>query len=432
MKIVLNPIKPGLCSDTTDFHVLVRLQSEPQADCPRTPLNLALVLDRSGSMHGVKLKEAKLCAIDLVSRMAPDDQVAVIQYDDQIETIIPLGLVDEVRPNLSARVQAITANGTTDLHGGWLRGGETLAPFAGQESACHVILLSDGIANRGLTSTSQITAQVDALANAGVTTTTVGLGADFNEELMTAMAQAGQGRAHYGERAIDLAETFDSEIGLLTQLQWRSVQLAIDSKPSRLRVLNDYSENNGVWQMPSIAMGSECWALIRIPMCDAIQLQNETGTVISIRVSAIDTAGDRHTFKGYLETLPLISKDDFNEQPAHELVQRRLDEINAAQLQLQIRDAALRGDWRTVERILDELETLGRREPWIAASIAFIRQLMNERDEQRMSKEMMYKSRKMSQRLASTDELTYSESEQLDEAAFLRRKMAEGRRTDRL
>jgi hypothetical protein len=84
-----------------------------------------------------------------------------------------------------------------------------------------------------------------------------------------------------------------------------------------------------------------------------------------------------------------------------------------------------------VEQMLAQLEALGRQEPWIAASIAFTRQLMRERDEQRMSKEMLYKSRKMQSRLSSTDEVMFSLAADHEAPAFLRRKSTEGRRTER-
>jgi hypothetical protein len=115
---------------------------------------------------------------------------------------------------------------------------------------------------------------------------------------------------------------------------------------------------------------------------------------------------------------------------AHELVERRINELTAATLQLQIREAALAGDWLHVEQLLNRLETIGRNEPWIAASIAFTRQLMSERDERRMSKEMLYKSRKMNNRLSSTNEVMFSMQSDIEEQAFLRRKSNEGRRSE--
>lgn len=430
MKIVINPIRPALSDLDQDFHVLVRLQSEPQAGFKRTPLNLALVIDRSGSMQGSKLREAKRCVVDLIQRMHSEDQVGLVQYDDQIDTILPLTPVDQVSGIIDVLVQGITANGGTDLHAGWLRGGEMLAPKAGNQSTCHTILLSDGQANRGLTNNARICEQVSALAGAGVTTTTVGLGADFNEELMTAIAQAGQGSAHYGERAIDLAETFEAEIGLLSQLQWRNVEMSISGESTNIEILNTYQRAAEGWRMPSVALGSECWALFRMPMREAIRSQAESGSALKVIVRAVDANGQQLNFEGQLQSLPVVEPDVYLAELGHELVERRINELNAAMLQMEIRDAALRGDWLQVEQLLNRLETIGRHEPWVAASIAFTRQLMSERDERRMSKEMLYKSRKMNSRLSSTDEMMFSMRDDIEQPAFLRRKSTEGRRSE--
>ena len=97
---------------------------------------------------------------------------------------------------------------------------------------------------------------------------------------------------------------------------------------------------------------------------------------------------------------------------------------------MEIRNAALRGDWLQVEQLVNRLETIGRNEPWVAASIAFTRQLMKARDEGRMSKEMLYKSRKMNRRLSSTDEMMFSMEGDFELPAFLRRKSTEGRRSE--
>jgi hypothetical protein len=247
---------------------------------------------------------------------------------------------------------------------------------------------------------------------------------------MTAIAQAGQGSAHYGERAIDLAETFDAEIGLLSQLQWRNVEMSISGGSGHIEMLNTYDPAGAGWRMPSVAMGSECWALLRMPMREAIRLQEEQGTALKVEVQAVDGSGAQFSFEGQLQTLPIVAHAAYESELAHELVERRINELTAAKLQLQIRDAALRGDWLEVEQLLNRLETIGRHEPWVAASIAFTRQLMSERDERRMSKEMLYKSRKMNNRLSSTDEMMFSMQNDVELPAFLRRKSTEGRRTE--
>lgn len=182
--------------------------------------------------------------------------------------------------------------------------------------------------------------------------------------------------------------------------------------------------------MPSVAMGSECLALLRMPMREALRAQREHATVLSIQVQATDSSGVRQVFSGKLPPLPHLQQADFEGLPIHELVQRRITELSAAQLQLQIRAAALHGDWARAELLLAQLESLGQHEPWVAASIAFTRQLMHQRDEQRMSKEMMYKSRKMQSRHSSTDEARFSLKDDAQAPAHLRRKPTEGRRTE--
>ena len=284
--------------------------------------------------------------------------------------------------------------------------------------------------NHGIQTINRICGQVSALAEAGVTTTTLGLGEDFNEELMTAMAQAGLGRAHYGERAIDLAETFDAEIGLLSQLQWRNVAMSILNGVDQIKLLNTYERAGDGWRMPSIAMGSECWALIRMPMRVAILLQGMHGTALSVKVQSVDASSQPFTFEGQLPQLPVVTPAQYEAQLNHELVERRMNEIAASQIQLQIREAALQGDWLQVEQLFALLEKLGRNEPWVAASIAFTRQLIRDRDERRMSKEMLYKSRKMAQRLSSSDEVMFSHQNDIELPAFLRRKSTEGRKTE--
>ncbi|MGB4560044.1 MAG: VWA domain-containing protein [Burkholderiaceae bacterium] len=430
MKIVLTPIKNGLCSRADELYVLLRAQSEPEEGLERTPLNLSLVLDKSGSMRGEKIEAAKQCAIDLIGKLYPTDQFSVVEYDEEIRVVQEMGAVGTNEREAVRRIQLIGTNGMTDLHGGWLKGSELLAPNSGKKSVCHVILLSDGQANKGIVGKTQICGHVQDMAAAGITTTTVGLGTDFNEELMTAMAKAGGGRSHYGERAVDLAETFESEMGLLTQLQWRFVQLYAQQSPTKVEMLNNYNLVDGAWRLPSIALGSECWALLKIKMRDAISLQESTGSAVQIKLVATDSSGVVHNLEAKLDPLPVLGLHDYEQLPIDELVVRRCNELRAAEIQLRIRTAALRRDWDQVEKIVQELEEIGKVEPWVESSLEFIRALMRERDSTRMSKEMLYKSSAMSSRLASIDEAQFSVNEEASEAAFLRRKMAQGRQTD--
>jgi Ca-activated chloride channel family protein len=163
--VVLAPRRAGLRAGQDNLvEVLVRIQAPdapPGPVAPRPPQALALVIDRSGSMHGRPLAEARRCAEVVVGKMRPTDAVALVQFDHRVQRLwpaVPLG--DGVA--LRAAIAGIQAGGNTQLHGGWLEGAQALADGAA-DAAGHtfkrVILLSDGCANDGLTDTATIAAQ---------------------------------------------------------------------------------------------------------------------------------------------------------------------------------------------------------------------------------------------------------------------------------
>jgi hypothetical protein len=205
--------------------------------------------------------------------------------------------------------------------------------------------------------------------------------------------------------------------------------MSVEGYSEHIEMINTYAPTPHGWKLPSIAMGSECWALIRMPMHEAIRIQTAQNSALKVKVQATDANGNQSLFEGTLEKLPIIPPEKYDSELAHELVERRINELLAAQLQLQIREAALERNWPKVEELLSKLESIGRNEPWVAASIKFTRQLIEDRDERRMSKEMLYKSRKMNHRLSSTDEIMFSVQSDSEMPAFLRRKSTEGRRS---
>ena len=201
-----------------------------RADAPaddatvRPPQSHALVIDRSGSMQGRPLAEARRCAEFVVCRLRPADAVSVVQFDNRVERLwpaVPLGDGDAVR----GAIGRVHAGGNTNLHGGWLEGAESLADARGA-GLKRVILLSDGCANEGLTDSAEIATQCAAWAAKGVTTSTYGLGDNFNEDLMVAMARTGGGNHYYGDTAEDLMEPFQQELDLLANLALRQVELS--------------------------------------------------------------------------------------------------------------------------------------------------------------------------------------------------------------
>jgi Ca-activated chloride channel family protein len=434
LDIVLTPVKSALVdTDQSYLQVLARLRAPTDFSIPRTPLSIAIVIDRSGSMRGDKLNAAKECTIEFIERMQDTDEVSIVTYDTAVNVLLPLTSVALARPELTRMLSSFDSGGSTDLHSGWLQGAELLAPKTNDNRMCRVLLLSDGQANAGITSINTICKQVSQLAQSGITTSTVGLGLGFNEELMTEIAKAGQGTALYGDRAEDLAEPFEAEISLLSNLAWRDVTLTIESHSRRWIMHNEYAKiNSHAWRMPSIASGSEAWMALSVAMDSALkaQEQSSSGTALRVVVQARSVDGTQHQFQASLPTLAKVARVVYESMDGDPLATRRFGEIEAADIQKEARKAVLQRDWVRVEGLLRDIEARAHDNPWLMQTLDVLRELLSKRDHEKLEKELMYSAHSMKWRLSEVDEVNYrTPAEEIEKMAFLRRKSDQGRRS---
>lgn len=221
-------------------HAMLELSflEAPVAD-ERAPLHVALVLDRSGSMAGEKLEATKACAAHLVCRLRPDDELAVVAFDDQVTLVAPLAGVDPDR--LSAAIDGIWAGGSTNLSGGWLKGLEELGRATGDGPRA-VVLLTDGQANVGVVEPARLVAMTSGARGTGAFTSTIGFGDGFDEDLLSDMADAGGGNAHFAAGPEDAPAIFAEEFDGLASTVAQNVSVEVGPGPDVevLAVLNDH------------------------------------------------------------------------------------------------------------------------------------------------------------------------------------------------
>lgn len=194
----------------------------------RLPVNLAFVLDRSGSMSGPKIELAKRTVSEALAHLGERDRFSIVVYDDVVDVVVESTPASpEARRDALARLAPVDARGSTDLGGGWLRGAEQVAARLMPDGVNRTLLLTDGLANRGIVDPSALAVHAGELRARGVSTTTFGVGADFDEVLLQGMADAGGGHFYFVRDAASIRDHITSEVGETLEIVAREAELEI-------------------------------------------------------------------------------------------------------------------------------------------------------------------------------------------------------------
>jgi Ca-activated chloride channel family protein len=176
----------------------------------RPPVNVAIVIDTSGSMSGQKIDQARKAAIAAIHRLQDSDIVSVVLYNSSAQVLVPATKATD-RAEIINKIHSITADGSTALFAGVSKGAAEVRKFLDGESVNRVILLSDGKANVGPKSPRELERLGASLVKEGISVSTLGLGLNYNEDLMSSLASAGSGNHVFIEQADDLVAVFNSE-----------------------------------------------------------------------------------------------------------------------------------------------------------------------------------------------------------------------------
>jgi Ca-activated chloride channel family protein len=227
-------------------YLLATIQA-PKADArvERLPVHLGLVLDRSGSMSGEKIERARSAAIQAIARLDERDRFSVVVYENEVDVLAPSTPAKAAaRRRAQVLLGSVEARGGTDLSTGWLKGCEQVAEHLGKDAVGRILLLTDGLANQGITSVEQLEHHARQLRARGIHTSSFGVGADFNEELLRRMAAAGGGNFYFIESAAQIETILTQETGEALEIVARDARLGV-SGAARLKCRSGQPSERG-------------------------------------------------------------------------------------------------------------------------------------------------------------------------------------------
>lgn len=216
-------------------HVLMQLSSMPNIMGRRTPLNLALVIDRSGSMEGDPLDYVKRACSYVVDLMEPNDILSIVTFEEQVEVLVPARRV--VNKNLlKEHINRLQSGNTTNLYDGLVVGCSQVASVMADGYVNRVMVLTDGEPTAGIKDFQSIVGQVAEQKSRGITVTALGFGQEYNEELMAGIARRSGGNYYYISKPELIPEVFRRELESLMTITARNMKLRLNlSKWVQLR-----------------------------------------------------------------------------------------------------------------------------------------------------------------------------------------------------
>ena len=273
---------------------------EPQRSTNRTPVNVAFVIDRSGSMDGARIAQARAAAIMAIKRLGPDDIASLVIFDDKVDVILPAQnltapdtFVDEIR--------RIGVRGTTAIYAGVKAGADEVRKFKDPRRLNRVVLLSDGLANVGPSRPEEFGALGRTLLKEGISVSTIGLGASYNEDLMLQLARASDGNHAFASAPTDLIQIFNREFDDVLASCAQMVSIDVDLKPGvrLVRAISRDGEvqaNHGRFELNQIYAATEHYVLLELAFDGATPADEQEFGRVQVAYTAPDT-GARQTIE---------------------------------------------------------------------------------------------------------------------------------------
>lgn len=330
----------------------------------RAPLNVAFVLDRSGSMADVRKFELAREAVESALRMLDErDRFSLAVYDERVDVLAASTLATSSgRARALAALSEVGPRGSTDLAAGWLAGCEQIAERLDRESVTRCLLLTDGLANHGITDRGELAMHARELRMRGVVTSTFGVGADFDERLLRDMAHEGGGTFYFIEGASQIPELLTSELGEAAEVTVRDATVSISvPRGAEVEVLNrfrftiDEQTRELTVQLEDLVSNQEVTVVTCVTFPSGV-----VGERTSIRVTAAGRDGSAAAVTRDV-TWTYASHADNDDQPREREVDRAVAAVYAARARAEATEANRHGNLVEARRAIERTAARIRR-----------------------------------------------------------------------
>jgi Ca-activated chloride channel family protein len=317
----------------------------------RRAINVAFVLDRSGSMAGEnKFHLARQAVEQSLRLLRSEDRFSLVVYDAHVDVLArsTRATPHAIRAALDA-LAAVGPRGATDLFSGWMRGCEQAAEFVDQEGVSRVLLLTDGLANHGTTDRDTIARHSSELRQRGVTTSTFGVGTDFDERLLRDIAHEGGGNFYYLEHPQQIPDLITSELGETLEVVIPRAAVEVDIPAGcDAEVLNRFrstrTETSLRIELGDIVSGQEIEVLVRVNF-----RPGEIGERVRLHARLVGDA----TIAADEVSWRYASHADNDIQRRDRRVDRKVAGIFAARARAEATEANRHGDFAAARRVIE-------------------------------------------------------------------------------